>query len=120
MGKREILGFVLIGLVLIVWMWVNTPTPPQPGMTPTDTGMVSRPQQPVAEPPAPVVKNEPKDTLGSHFAHLAVGREKVLTITTDLYTAEVSTRGGQLRKWELSRYKTWDGYQVQMVDPDHG
>ena len=43
-----------------------------------------------------------------------------MIITTDLYTAEVTTKGGLLRKWELHAYKTWDGKPVQLVDFDKG
>jgi YidC/Oxa1 family membrane protein insertase len=121
MGKQEILGYILIGLVLFGWMWFNAPNPAQPGAQGT-TDTIQVHEQKVIPPSAPetpasVVKS---DSLGSHFGHLAQGNEKIITISTDLYTAEVTTRGGQLRKWELKKYKTWDGYQVQMVDPDHG
>ena len=122
MGKQETLGFVLIGLVLIVWMWLQAPPPVEQRVLPADTLAATQTksqdlQQEVVEPP----KEEPKratDSLGSYFSHLSSGIEKVLIIKTDLYTAEVTTRGGLLRKWELSAYETWDGYPVQMVDPE--
>ena len=125
MGKRETLGFILIGVVLIVWMWLNSPPPPkQGGVAQSDTTRTTPLQH------VPVAKESPGsgksvspahvDSLGTFFSHLAKGAEKVLTITTDLYTAEVTTHGAGLQKWELTNYKTWDGHHVQMVDPDYG
>jgi len=60
------------------------------------------------------------DTLGAYFGRLSRGREKILTIETDLYRAEISTRGGAIRKWELKNFVTWDNYPVQLVDFDKG
>jgi YidC/Oxa1 family membrane protein insertase len=60
------------------------------------------------------------DSLGRYFSHLAKDGEKVLTIETDLYRAEVTTHGGQLRKWELKEYETWNGYPVQLIDLESG
>ena len=39
---------------------------------------------------------------------------------TDLYTAEITTKGGLIRKWELAKYKSWDGHPVQLVEFDKG
>ena len=60
------------------------------------------------------------DQLGTFFAGRDKGDEKIVIIKTDLYTAEVTTKGGLLRKWELNGYKTWDGKPVQLVDFDKG
>ncbi|MGA9115382.1 MAG: membrane protein insertase YidC, partial [Bacteroidota bacterium] len=58
--------------------------------------------------------------VGRFFTHLRSGTEKVLVVRTDLYTAEISTRGGLVRKWNLTRYKTWDGHPVPMVERASG
>lgn len=125
MDKRTTLGFVLIGLVLIVWMWLQAP-PPQPNHAgSTDTAQVARnlPQEtPRTEPskhipPTPV---SAPDSLGKFFAPLVAGSEKIIVIKTQLYTAEVTTKGGLIRKWELTEYNTWDKHPVQLVDFDKG
>ncbi|RPH37103.1 membrane protein insertase YidC, partial [bacterium] len=120
--------FVLIGLILIVWMWVQTPTTP-PRTTSADTAAVhaARPVQRDTVPAAPAVtpeKVQGPDTsaaaLGRFFAKAARGEEKVLVIKTDLYTAEITTRGGLVRKWELQNYLTWDKVPVQLVEFNKG
>jgi YidC/Oxa1 family membrane protein insertase len=128
MDKQSTIGFILIGIVLVGWMWLQTPTTPPVQHRAGDTTQASRtaPLQPAAPPVA-----QPADTLPSpagtgvgseskFFAGRSSGTEKVLIVRTDLFTAELTTRGGLLRKWELTRYKTWDGKPVQLVDFDRG
>jgi YidC/Oxa1 family membrane protein insertase len=126
MDKKTTLGFVLIGIVLMIWMWQQAPPPAtqvagrqdslQQTTLPAKDSLVERraPAAKVAEPAAPA------DSLGRFFAGRETGAEKVITIKTDLYTAEVTTKGGLLRKWELANFKTWDKHPVQMVDYDGG
>lgn len=129
MDKQSVLGFVLIGLILIVWMWVQTPTAPPPRTSPADTmtAHAVRPAPRDTAPASPAVVPEAargKDTsaaaLGRFFVKAASGEEKVLTVRTDLYTAEITTRGALIRKWELRKYLTWDKEPVQLVDFDKG
>ena len=58
--------------------------------------------------------------LGVSFAGREAGAEKTVEIVTDLYTAEISTRGGLVKKWELHKYKSWDGVPVQLVHAETG
>ena len=97
MDKKTTIGFVLIGLVLLIWMWVQTPPPaPRPVAAdslrstmalPKDTVRVEHPAV-----PRDTVAHSPQDLLGSFFAQRGSGEEKVIVITTDLYTAEITTK----------------------------
>ena len=123
MDRSSTLGFVLIGVILIAWMWWQSPTPqPQPAHGPDSTHAVA--QKPVAAEPvpvaAPVKSGVMSDKLGTFFAGRDKGDEKIVIIKTDLYTAELTTKGGLLRKWELRGYKAWNGKPVQLVDFDKG
>lgn len=125
MDKQTTIGFVLIGLVLLVWMWLQAP-PPQPPRHMTDS--VAQTEQLKPEP----VQQTPKEaetaaavdskneSYGMHFEHLVTGNEKVLIIETDLYIAEVTTKGGLIRKWELKKYTTWDNHPVHLIDYAQG
>ncbi len=125
MDKQSTLGFVLIGLVLIGWMWLQAP-PPQHTMQRSDTTQtaVAVPRDTIKkeEPrmPPTVVREGRQDGTGRYFAGRETGRDQVMTIVTDLYTAEVSSRGGLLRTWTLHNFKSWDGVPVQLVDVDRG
>jgi YidC/Oxa1 family membrane protein insertase len=129
MDKQTTFGFILIGLVLIVWMWVQAPPPEEKQTVGADT-LEQSDRQAIDTPERAEVEREPivsalpavsqPDSLGRFFTHLQSGEEKVLVVKTDLYTAEITTRGGLLRKWELENYKTWDKYPVQMIEYDSG
>ena len=126
MDKQTTIGFVLIGLVLIVWMWVQTPPAPAPRPLTADSLRVPaavhhdtvKVETPVA--PRDTAGRTPQDLLGTFFSPRAAGEEKIIVIRTDLYTAEITTKGGLIRKWELTGYKSWDGHPVQLVDYDKG
>jgi YidC/Oxa1 family membrane protein insertase len=127
MDKQSTFGFILIGVVLIVWMWWQTPPPPAPKPVATDSIKHTevRPPEPVPVAPAPrpvadTTAGTPEAIYGTYFASRTNGVEKVITVKTDLYTAEISTHGGVIRKWELQDYRTWDSAQVQLVDFDKG
>lgn len=116
MDRQSIFGFVLIFIILVVWMWVNSPQPKTAPSTPV--------KQPVTkdsvktEPPKKLeVKTiESSDQYGKFFTERAKGTERIIHIETDLYTAEISSKGGTIRSWELKNYKTWDGRPVQLVN----
>ena len=121
MDKQSTLGFILIMLVLIVWMWVQAPPPPPAHVAPTDTVLTKpsvkadtaqKEQQPLQQslPPSP----------GKFFDHLVSGTEKILIVKTSLYTAEITTKGGLIKKWELHKFLSWDKQPVQLVDYDRG
>jgi YidC/Oxa1 family membrane protein insertase len=129
MDKQSVLGFVLIGLILIVWMWIQTPTNPPPRRSTVDSTSAQAvqpvhrdtlPAPPVAAPQKVTVADTSVAALGRFFAKDAKGTEKVLIVNTDLYTAEITTRGGLIRKWVLHKYLTWDKIPVQLVDFNQG
>ena len=43
-----------------------------------------------------------------------------MTIETDLYTAELSTKGAVIKSFALKNYKTWDQHTVQLVENASG
>lgn len=99
MDKQSTIGFVLIGLVLIGWMWLQAPPPQQHTVQRSDTTQTA-----VAVPRDTVKREEPgnvpavaregrQDGTGRFFAGRETGRDLVMTIVTELYTAEVSSRG---------------------------
>ncbi len=129
MDKQGILGFILIALVLMVWMWYTTPPPAK--ITPADSSAArsavhqdslkakgGTTRLPAAS-SAPA-SSTPVEGFGKFFSANAAGAEKILTINTDLYVAEITTKGGLIRKWELKNFKTWDQRPVQLVDLSGG
>jgi YidC/Oxa1 family membrane protein insertase len=126
MDKQSTFGFILIGLVLLVWMWLQAPPPPAPHAA-VASDSLRRAQMAVRDtvkaPPPPsqeVVPATPEGTLGTLFAPRAQGTEKVVEIVTDRYRAQITSKGARIKTWELPGYKTWDQQAVQLVDYDRG
>jgi YidC/Oxa1 family membrane protein insertase len=121
MDRNSTLGFVLIFMLLMVWMYMNSPKP-TPVQEQAQQGVVKKDTLKPVEPKPreqKVVKKSP-NPFGEYFAARTNGVDQVITIQTDLYTAELSSKGGLITKWELTKFKTWDGYPVQLVDNDQG
>jgi YidC/Oxa1 family membrane protein insertase len=121
MDRQSTIGFVLIFVVLVVWMWLNSPVQKQKPIEQTaKTGQVKDTVKVVNRQNL----QEPKEKLeinpyGKFFSDRAKGIEKTISIETDYYSADISTKGGVIKKWDLKKFKTWDGQPVQLIDYAH-
>lgn len=123
MDRQTIFGFVLIFVILVVWMWINSPQQKpqaqQAKQIPTrDSVKVVQPKEEESKVPQKV-KNE-MYPYSKFFLSRSSGTERIITVETEIYLAEISSKGGVVRKWELKKYKTWNGYPVQLVDDTKG
>ena len=117
MDRQSTIGFILIFVVLVLWMWLNSPVqrPKQIEQAAKSSQVKDTVKEIRQELPAPIEKPE-INPYGKYFSDCAKGTERIIFVETDLYSAEISTKGGVVKKWELKKYKTWDGYPVQLVD----
>jgi YidC/Oxa1 family membrane protein insertase len=128
MGKQETLGFVLIAAVLMAWMYFTSPQrQPQQTTAPVAAETTAAQQTPARESitPQQQLKTEKSaedknDSYGKYFAGTGDGKEQTFTIETDLYIAELSTKGGAIKQWILKKHKTWDNHPVQLVNDSKG
>jgi YidC/Oxa1 family membrane protein insertase len=119
MDRQSILCYILIFILLVVWMWVNSPRPTQQGAQPQTVPTQATQQDTARRIEARAVQpSEPTgvEPLGKFFAGRDKGVERTITIETDLCIVELTSKGGLLKRWELKKYKTWDGEPVQLVD----
>src|SRR5436190_21679208 len=131
MDKRSIIGFVIIGVILIGWLyWQNINSTKEQQRKDLITKQIQDSLskiQKVDTVKKEVVKKDSvqtnpevkKDSVGSHgmlFSKFEKGADKTIRIETDKYYAEFSAKGGALIKYEVKGYKTWDGFPVQLVD----
>ncbi len=134
MGKTETIGIIVITLVLFVWMFLNTPKQPQhpKQQTATEqtvgagshekTGGEQRQLPPVAEEKPETAASSDTSGLaryGKTFEHLTHGTAKTITIETGLYKAVFTTEGGMVKDWTLTKYTTWNGGRVELVNYKH-
>ena len=131
MGKQETLGFILIASVLMLWMWYSAPKQQpqskQPAAVEQAVHDSSRKQiQAAPEIKKQILPEQEKaeqqyaDTLGKFFKGTVNGKEQTFTVETDNYIAELSTKGGTIKRWTLKKYKTWDQHPAQLVSGSSG
>jgi YidC/Oxa1 family membrane protein insertase len=130
MDKNTTLAFILIGLILVVWLYFNSPTPPPPQTQTADSTLVKK--DTVAEKPAQeIAKKEIEQIESAPFGEIQPKEEEIVTIETDLVKLEMTSKGARIRKYYLKKYGTWYHYDikdttnfydrhVQLVNPEKG
>ena len=102
LDRSTITGIILITLIMGVWMVYFQPRPPAPADVP------ARADSTQAEvDPGPAEIREDKIAavpLDSAFAAASSGEERLITVQTDLYSAQFSTKGATLRSFALNEY----------------
>jgi YidC/Oxa1 family membrane protein insertase len=117
--RTTIIGFILIAAVLMLWIWLNSPQTPENRHSDKDT--VSH-RESIAdtnskqEKSIDVKPQEVTDSLGKFFSQQAKHREEIYVIHTKHVKAQITSKGGAIKSWELKEYKTWDGAPVNLVN----
>jgi YidC/Oxa1 family membrane protein insertase len=118
MDKKTVLAFVLIGALLIIWMYVNAPEPtkqlPQSQKDSTivgDTTTQTQPRKKLVEKKEVTTEEEvplKEDSLqyGKYFS-ISSKQEKIITVENDLVKMEFSSHGGNIRKYYLKKFNNW-------------
>jgi YidC/Oxa1 family membrane protein insertase len=122
MDKKTVIAFILIGALLILWMYLNAPEPqkqlPQQNSdstivsdTTTSKEQVSPKAKKVLPPKEENTKKEQeasKDSLkyGKYFT-LPSKPEKIISLENDLVKMEFSTHGGNIKKYYLKKFNNW-------------
>jgi len=123
MDKQSTLAFVLIGIILVAWLYFNSPEPvKQPVRNKATTEQVQDTTKTGKSAAQKVVENKvennkpakdgksntsvKENNTTSPFL-VKKDKEKIITIDTDLYRIELSTYGGNIHKYFLKKYLTW-------------
>lgn len=117
MDKQTTLAFILIGAILVVWLYFNTPDPKPPqSKDPKDTTIVLSDSQEVERKTKELItRNEsnPTDSLKNKnvfgkFFTAKNKQESLITVETDLVMIEFSSKGGNIKKFFLKEYTNWN------------
>ncbi len=129
MDKNTTIAFVLIGLILVVWLYINAPEP-QPITTGNnhDTTLVAEKkiqkeklqekqnierQKSNSELKRNLDKNEQlKDQFGEFVS--TDKPEQIITIENSKVLLEMTSKGARIKKYYLKKYKTW--YHKELKD----
>jgi YidC/Oxa1 family membrane protein insertase len=114
MDKQSTIAFILIGVVLVVWLYFNSPEPQPVKQRKADTTHVQTNtplQKPVEE--KQVVEEKPEENQNTPFA-ISNKPENIVTIETDLARIELTSKGAKIRRYFLKKFKTW--YHTDVKD----
>lgn len=111
MDKQTTLAFVLIGIVLVAWLYLSAPEPTvvKPKQTDSttvvvvDTVELPEPEEPVTE------ETTTKDVIpqGGKYFNADNEKEEITTVENDVFIIELSNKGGNIHKVFLKKYKNW-------------
>ncbi len=108
MDRQSTIGFVLIGLVFMAWLYFTSPTPDQTKKpaTKADSTQVAQKteQQKVAT--EDQTEQKPQAASGSEQIYSKIP-EQIITLETDKVIYEFSNIGGNFQKVYLKNYKNW-------------
>jgi len=117
MDKQTTLAFVLIGVVLVVWLYMTAPEPvvedlkqPDPTTILKDTIKTPEPELRV-ETPVELKTPELDQKLTDEVP------EEITTIENDVFIVELSNHGGNIRKVYLKKFRNW--YSINDDEEDY-
>lgn len=119
MDKQTTLAFVLIGAILIIWLYFSSPEPQKQAIKRSgDTTLVNKDnssnqaanksaQNPTdqQQATAPKVQSD-TSALGKAFTK-DQQKEQIITIENSLVKLELTSDGARIRRWFLKKYNTW-------------
>lgn len=116
MDRNSVIGLVLIGLIMIVWMQFMVPErkPVQDDIMTTDVTAVGERPDGGSGAASVMQKTDSRDSFGE-FAVAAGGEEKLITIDNDLFTAVLSSRGATLKSMVLKKHLNSDREQFDLI-----
>lgn len=122
MDRNSIIGFGLIGVVLVAYMIYSSVTtrPMHNTATKKVETVIKQADTPSPKSDRDEFVNVGKNKVGKLFEENAIGTEKLITIETGLYKAVISNKGPAIKKWYLKDFKKWDGVQTQLVKDSLG
>lgn len=133
LDKNTIIGFILIGVVLFLFTWLNRPTQEaieaqqhyrdSLALEQARFEALNRPAK-ETQLNAPVIPEGLSDSVRtellrqnfSDFAVAAEGTEEFVTLENDKIEVKISSKGGKLSYARLKEYTTWDKQPLVLFD----
>lgn len=112
MDRQTILAFVLIGVILVVWLYLTAPEPDKQPPVQQDSTIVKdtlrlkdTTETPVRIEPEETVKADTNE-YGRYFTSSGKSKE-IIVVENELVRIEFSTKGGNLNKVFLKEFNNW-------------
>lgn len=117
MDKQTTIAFVLIGAVLVVWLFLNSPEPTKQEGSEKDTLELVQDTSVTPEVIPPETKNikekpetkviEKNNTKLNYVVSDTADTGKIITVENDVAIIELSTKGGNIHKVFLKKFNNW-------------
>lgn len=132
MDRNSIIGIALIGLILIWYSVFYSPKQEDIPKTQTKEQVVKNEKAPAATPkPAAAASIDTSAPQNSDsikavqaaskfgvFAKAASGNSQTITFENDVFKGEIDSKGGQIKKIELKKFKAYQGSDLVLFNPD--
>ncbi|MCH8170206.1 MAG: membrane protein insertase YidC [Bacteroidetes bacterium] len=118
MDKNTTIAFILIGTILVIWLYINSPeTPVNPQTTKPDKSLVNKDYSKRIEEKKALIENNKLlkrdivrskniDSYGKFFNYFNEKGETI-TIENDLVKIVFSTKGGNIVRYYLKKFNNW-------------
>ena len=108
MDKQTTIAFILIGAILVVWLYVSAPPPKQPINEKQHTTLTKDSLKTKSKDSVITNAQTSKDTSTIFKSTKIISEKEVfLNIQTDLFRVEFSNKGANFRRVYLSKYNNW-------------
>ncbi|MBN1939451.1 MAG: membrane protein insertase YidC [Candidatus Aminicenantes bacterium] len=119
--KRIILAIILSLGVLLLWQYVFVPKNPGPGAVPPVSESTALPVSPAAQDKSGETPAQPEPARTTEEGAMAVSEavtaasEERITVSTPLYTARLTNKGGVLTSWRLLRHLNSEKEALELI-----
>ncbi len=120
MDKKSIIGFGLIFIIVVAWMYFEQSQvkPPKPNPKQDiakeirkDTNQTESISKFNTNNDSSIIDNK----FGKYFSKFAEGSERIITVENKLFIAKISNKGPAILKWQLKDFKKWDKVPTQLI-----
>jgi YidC/Oxa1 family membrane protein insertase len=115
MDKQTTIAFVLIGIILVVWLYYSAPDPQVRETQPIDTTLVFTDSVVSPTTKKPIIPKPEK--IDEKLFDTPVRTEEITTIENDVFIVELSNKGGNIHKVFLKKFKNW--YSINGNNEDY-
>lgn len=115
--RNQIIGFVLIGIIMLWFAWWSTTNAPQPAEQPVEQTTTELPS---AETPRALTAAEELDSIVSltpdTTSATLVINDTTFVLENDLIRMAINSKGAIITEVYLKKFQTWDSLPLNLID----
>jgi len=120
MDKQTTIAFILIGAILVLWLYLTAPTPTDQTQKKETTSLNKDTTQSVKEDSVITVNSTKVDSTSKLLAKTPqTAKEEFLVIQTDLSRIELSNKGANFKKVFLNKFNNWYSSHKKFDEEDY-